>query len=798
VVTEPNGTETVLDGPDVVIDTVAPAIAITSGTEGTGDFFNAETHEDGVTLTGTGEPGARLTVAVEGGAQDLVIGGDGTWSVTFDATVLGAGDYIAAVTLTAMDAVGNTTVVTDSILIDTVPNALSIAADTVEGDGVVNAAEAADGVTVTGSSEPGATVEVTLAGAVQTAVTGADGAWSVTFPAAGLPAGEYDAQITAVTRDAVGNVTTVAETIRIDTVGAVAIDPAPVAGDNVINAAEAAGGMALTGTSQPGSVVEVAFAGVTRAASVAADGSWSVAFSAAEIPPGSYHAAVTVTATDGAGNISTARRDLTVDTEQTVTIDTAAAGGDGVINAAEAAGGVVLGGTAQPGSSVAVTLGGTTRTALAGADGSWQAAFLPGDIPAGEYQMTATAVATDAAGNTATATGSVRVDTEVTNHHIDSAAVEGDDVINAAERADGVTLTGTTEPGSSVLVTLGGVTRPASVAPDGSWSVDFAAADIPTGEYSTTLTAQATDPAGNVGSVSRDIAVDTLVRGFGFAPGAVEGDDVINAAEAQDGFALTGTAEPGSTVSVAFGGASHAAAVDGSGNWSVTIPAAAVAPGSYAATAVVTATDPAGNTDTISRTVTVDTEGPDAPLALNITYDSSGDTTAIATRQTGAAQSIEVLSADGSLSDAQYLATEIDALQTTLYSFGTPVPDGSDLVITGQDAAGNTAGTLVALDDAANPVVSVDAALAQGLQLEAIDLSFDSDAQLTLTEAQLLALSDTTDTLTIHGNTDDTVTISGAVRTGATQQIEGQTYDIYTLGDNGGTLIIDDDVRVVI
>ena len=73
-----------------------------------------------------------------------------------------------------------------------------------------------------------------------------------------------------------------------------------------------------------------------------------------------------------------------------------------------------------------------------------------------------------------------------------------------------------------------------------------------------------------------------------------------------------------------------------------------------------------------------------------------------------------------------------------------------------------------------------------------VELAFAEAAHLTITETQLLNLSDNSNTLTIHGG-DDTVTIAGATQTGQTN-VGGQNYDIYSLGE--GTLIIDDDITV--
>lgn len=65
-VTVPDGEPTVLDGPSFEIDTIAPEITFTSGTESTGDFFNGVDFAGGVTLTGTGEAGATLAVTIAG------------------------------------------------------------------------------------------------------------------------------------------------------------------------------------------------------------------------------------------------------------------------------------------------------------------------------------------------------------------------------------------------------------------------------------------------------------------------------------------------------------------------------------------------------------------------------------------------------------------------------------------------------------------------------------------------------------------------------------------------------------
>ena len=80
---------------------------------------------------------------------------------------------------------------------------------------------------------------------------------------------------------------------------------------------------------------------------------------------------------------------------------------------------------------------------------------------------------------------------------------------------------------------------------------------------------------------------------------------------------------------------------------------------------------------------------------------------------------------------------------------------------------------------------------------ERILIGRDEAADLTLTEADINALSGNADTLTVHGEADDTLTITGASAAG-TETIDGETYNVYTIGDDGTTLIVDEDINTVI
>ncbi len=463
-----------LDGPGFLIDTTPPDIGVTEGTGSTGDLVNSVVMDSGVVITGTGEAGASIEVTVQGVTRTTTVGEDGTWSVTYQAGVLDGGEYTSDITIVSSDAVGNTSTITDTLVVDTVTD-VTIATSTVEGDGVINGAEQADGVTLTGTAQPGASVEVTFGTVTRTASVDTSGNWTVDFAASDIPTGEYDATVTAVATDAAGNSTTTSGTVQVDTfVNTLNYTSTTGGSDGVINATEAQAGLVVTGNAEPGSTVMVELGGVTRAATVAADGSWTATFSSDQIAPGDYTATMTATATDAAGNVDTITQSVRVDTDAGVlTISPAPIEGDDVINQAEASDGVVLSGTADPGAVVQVTLGTVTHTVVANAGGVWQAYYSAAEVPEGTYAADITATTTDSAGNTLTATDSVNVDTRVDNLSVSADVIEGDNMISGAERADGVQLTGTTEAGSTVMVTLGTATVQAIVDAHGNWVANF-------------------------------------------------------------------------------------------------------------------------------------------------------------------------------------------------------------------------------------------------------------------------------------------------------------------------------------
>ncbi|WP_147114659.1 Ig-like domain-containing protein [Tateyamaria sp. syn59] len=786
------GGTTTLTGPTFVIDTTPPDVAVTEGVDSVGHVVNSGEMSNGVTLKGTGEAGATLEITISGVTRTVTVNDAGTWEATWQTGTLAEGEYSTGVSIVASDSFGNTTTVTDMLVVDTVAE-VTMETATVEVDGIINAAEASDGVVLTGTAQPGSTVEVTFGAVTRSATVDAAGNWTASFSAAEIPSGETTLTATAVATDAAGNTATTSGDVQVDTFVNALNYTSTAGGDGTVNASEAAAGIVVTGVVEPGSTLLVTLAGVTTTAVVAADGSWTATFAPGQLPSGTYTSDMVATATDAAGNTSSVTQSVNVDTQASVLTLNGPVEGDDVVNGAEASDGVVLSGTADPGAIVNVTLHGVTHQTVAGSNGTWQAFFAAGEIPAGTYDAQISATTTDAAGNTATVTDTVHVDTRVDNLSIAADQIEGDQIISGTERADGTVITGTTEPGSTVMVTMGTHTVQAIVDANGNWQAPFAASQIPMGEYTADISVTATDRAGNVATVTDTVEVDTLVNTLSLA-GPITADDVINAQEAREGINLGGMVEPGSTVMVDFNGIVMAATVNAGGTWSLDIPPSAIPSGEYDAAITVMATDAVGNTETISDTVRIDTDAPEGPVIASFTRDSDG-VRGISTEQSDGDLSVAQVNTDGAVTDVVANQIDIDVLGETSFQFQTDVPDGSHLVVSSQDAAGNAVGTYVVLDDeSAGSSIDLGNPNLGNYQIEAVDLQFAEEASLTITEAQLLNLSEGSNTLTIHGGRDDTVTIAGAQRTGSTT-VDGQTYDVYSLGTEG-TIILDDDINV--
>ena len=281
----------------------------------------------------------------------------------------------------------------------------------------------------------------------------------------------------------------------------------------------------------------------------------------------------------------------------------------------------------------------------------------------------------------------------------------------------------------------------------------------------------------------------------------VEGDNVVNFAEASDGVTLTGTVEAGSTVMITYdysgGQIVREASVDSSGNWSITYAGSEIPQGEYDVDITIDATDANGNTLSITDEFHVDTVDPEAPGIESVVVTPQG-VTAVSIEATDADVTVNEITASH---QTNQLADQDDGISLgaagDYYGFDAPLPNGSHLVVNELDDAGNSNATFVVLEETATN--AVDLGGLSGFDIGAIDLGYAQDAELTLDLATLEGLSDVDNNLIIHGSDadNDSVTILGAADSGQSKNIDGKSYDIYTMGDDA-QIFIEEGVGVTI
>ncbi|HCN8294969.1 TPA: Ig-like domain-containing protein [Escherichia coli] len=588
------------------------------------NIINASEQAAGFTLSGTSShlaQGTELTVTLNGKTYTTSVGANGAWSVqvpTADAQALGEGNQ--AVLVSGKDTTGNTVTGAQLLTVDTQPPTLAI--NTIAQDNIISAAEHNVALVLSGTSnaEAGQTVTLTVNGKSHTATVGSDGTWQVTLPATEVQAlAEGNYAVNASVSDRAGNTTSHSANFTVDT-SAPVVSVNTVAGDDILNNAEQAVAQIISGQvsgASPGDTVTVKLGTHVLTGIVLADGSWNVALDPAVTRTLDRGAnTIFVTVTDAAGNTGAASRAITlIGVSPLITINTVS--GDDIISGAEKGAPLTLTGStqqAETGQTVTVTLAGQSFTTTVQADGSWSLtvpAAAMGNLPDGAVAITASV--TDLSGNTGNTSRTITVDSQAPALSIDP--LTADNIINAAESGQDLPITGTTDaqPGQTVTVTLNGQTYQGVVQPDGTWSVTVPAANVGAlADGNATVTASVNDVAGNPTSVSRVALVDATPPVVTINPVAT--DNVINTPEHIQAQIISGTvtgAQAGDIVTVTLNNVDYTTVVDGSGNWSLGVPASVVsglADGSYPVS--VSVTDKAGNTGSQSLTVTVNTAAP--------------------------------------------------------------------------------------------------------------------------------------------------------------------------------------------
>ncbi|WFC88809.1 Ig-like domain-containing protein [Enterobacter roggenkampii] len=607
---------------DFTIDAQLPGLRI--DTVAGDDVINVIEHAQNLIVSGTSTDlaaGSAVTVTINGKAYSATVLADGSWQAAVPAADVSQwADGSLDIKASAQDASGNPVAIGTVVDVDLAPVAITISS--VTDDNVLNAAEKGQDLVLSGTSsnvEAGQTVTIIFAGKTYTTTVDANGDWTWTVPAAdlsGLKDGDASVQVSVTNVN--GNAASSAQAFSVDTT-APTVTINTISGDNMLNAAEAAQDLTLSGTStaEAGQTVTVTFNGNQYTAQVQADGSWTLDVPAADLAGiTDGNAAVTATVSDKAGNPASAGSSVLVDTT-VPQISFNVVAGDDVVNIAEHGQALIVSGKvagAQAGDVITVTLNGKDYTAMLDASGSWSVGVPAADVGAlvnGDQTISATL--TDKAGNSTTATH--EFDVSLTAPVVAINTLAADDVINATEKGQDLQVSGTSNQpeGTAITVSLNGINYTATTDASGNWSVTVPAANVSAlGEASYNVTASVTDAAGNSASTGHSVLVDSALPQVTINPVAT--DDVINAAEVAAGQTLSGKvsgAASGDTVTITLGGNTYTATVQDDLSWSVNVPSSVLtAIGNGDLTVSASVTNGHGNTGTGERDITIDANLP--------------------------------------------------------------------------------------------------------------------------------------------------------------------------------------------
>ena len=612
----------------VIMNTTGTAAII--GTISEDGYVNAKEAAAPVKVMGTAAPNSKVALWLTDEKNPLAevqADANGKWEAGVPLPAgLADGKHVLSVTTT--NAQGNTATSKAEFTLDKTPPAPAANLKLEGNDTTITSLEAKNGVSLSGTGEAGTKVTVSIAGGkTQTATVGANGGWKVEFKEGDLPMpGQGNSTSTAfnvVLQDKAGNDSAVA-TQNVTLQGPLSPLPAPristIAGDDIINAAEAQGAVSVSGIADAGSKVTVTLGGSTDTVTAGINGTWTAQLTnLSKVPDGSYDVTA-VASQPGRANSVAAAHKVTLDKTapgQPTNIKTN--GGDTTISADEAKTGKITftGDTptgAQNADTVTVTWNGVSKPGTV-TNGKWSVDFdsVP-PVPAGKASVTAnvTVQAHDKAGNNSTtATQAITVQ----NSALPSSAptidpVTADNVVNKAE-SGAVTITGTAAAGASMLIKVDGWTAPPGIVADaqGKWSVQ----NIDMGNFADslthTVTAVATAPGGTASSPeTRTFSVDKTPPSLTIT--GRQNAETITPEEAKQGVTFSGTTEAGSTLKATWNGKPiDISNVRGLGLWTVKVPATEIPPAPANGTAktalVVTSTDKAGNTAETTLNVTI-------------------------------------------------------------------------------------------------------------------------------------------------------------------------------------------------
>jgi hypothetical protein len=337
----------------------------------------------------------------------------------------------------------------------------------------------------------------------------------------------------------------------------------------------------LSGTARAGSTITYQIGLATGTVTADETGAWSVTTNGAALlaagTEGQVVPVITATLNGVTSGAATGVPTYVIDGAAPAALTQVALSGgdDGVISAAETSGAAFTGQT-EAGAEVTFSLnGGPEVVVTAGEDGRVTVSLDGGALGAlVEGSNTLSAVVRDAAGNTAATAPDFEITVDTVAPDVPGVdAVTGDNLVTALEAQAPIAVTGTGTDGDSVEIFIDGQSAGTATVSGGTWSIDIAAP----ADGSRTLTAVATDPAGNASASSA--AVDFVVETG--APtvsiDALPVGNLANAAEIAAPVTVTGSSSNAVSVSVrVLQGTTEVvpattATLDPDGSWSASV-----------------------------------------------------------------------------------------------------------------------------------------------------------------------------------------------------------------------------------
>ncbi|XVL31858.1 Ig-like domain-containing protein [Staphylococcus equorum] len=521
-----------------------------------------------------------------------------------------------------------------------------------------------EGTQVIGAGETGSTITVKLPdGSVVTGTVDSQGNYVIDLPVDKKLNGNEELVVTST--DASGNVSPEARVTVKDTTA----PDAPTVNEVTSEGAQ------VTGTGEAGSTITVKFPDGSVVTGTADDqGNYAI-----DIPTNVDlvgNEELVVTSTDVSGNVSPETR---------LTVKDTTAPDAPTVNEVTSEGTQVTG-TGEAGSTITIKLpDGSTVTGTVNNQGNY-AIDLPVDKKLnGNEELVVTS--TDGAGN-------VSSETKVT---VTDATVPNAPTVNEVT-SEGAQVTGTGEAGSTITVKFPDGSVVTGVADDqGNYVIDLPVNKKLNGNEELVVTS--TDGAGNVSPETKVTVKDVTVP---VAPTVNE----VTSEYSQ----VTGTGEPGSTITVKFpDGSVVTGTADDQGNYAIDIPTNVDLVGNEEL--VVTSTDGASNVSPETRVTVKDATAPVAPTVNEVTSEG--------TQVTGTGEACSTITVK--FPDGSTVTGTVNNQGN--YAIDLPVDkklNGNEgLVITSTDSSGNVSPeTKVTVSDATAPAApTVNEVTSEGTQV---------------------------------------------------------------------------------